>query len=753
MTNDTISETPLAQTSPPTKTDGEPAKPDSNKSKGFFSGGRSLHLKGESPRKWYDFSSFTILPNGSEFSSYNATFFVEPFENSTFEIVSSDKFPSGLSLKSKQVIGPDGTNSTAAELSGFPLKAGTFFFDLKATNPETEVTVSRSFLLTITLNLDIYASDAIGNLVRADGSGERRAEGGLFTSAFHAGDRDLPLDEVEFLAYKAVQAYDDEKTLSDHIGQDNRLSNFRFFNSADIDRKYKGPGIIRRKNQEKEALLAMPESRVTQAAKYMFETDDPTPKQVKEARKTIIDRMIRADTQGFGFVFQGKAFIVFRGTTSSRDWRIDLDVGLTDTPDTDMERNWGWLKFWERKGENLNRIVTYMIGPDNLKPARHIGFARGFAAVQDQVEDWINSLPNGPDGYSYVFTGHSLGGALAVVGAYEFARQNRDVFAVVTFGAPSVGKAAALIPQDESETAAAATIPQPAPAAEMAPTSAPVAVSPAVPGDGVIHFVDAYSSINNGALEQRTIRLQTGADAVPRLLALFGYGHVGREWPIVLQPLPPTMKILQRKYIVKPAFAIILGILVFMYASRDKTKGKAGDENADASDASRASESTSQASDPLVQATTTGVGIFGLYRAIKEDNLQVDELFAAKGVDRITMSRIVGALLIHGRTAMKAVAAHSAERRYALFLTTLAYRKYRADHTKGFNEGTAESYQTAHAFLNQHLEHTRGPATRVPRYYFWSRPRFPSPREITNQRMESSLTRKFLSERNFEYVF
>ena len=52
------------------------------------------------------------------------------------------------------------------------------------------------------------------------------------------------------------------------------------------------------------------------------------------------------------------------------------------------------------------------------------------------MTDWLGSLPE--DSRHLVLTGHSLGGGIAVVAAFDLAEQY-DIRAVVTFGAPRVG--------------------------------------------------------------------------------------------------------------------------------------------------------------------------------------------------------------------------------------------------------------------------------------------------------------------------
>jgi hypothetical protein len=132
------------------------------------------------------------------------------------------------------------------------------------------------------------------------------------------------------------------------------------------------------------------------------------------------------DTQGYGFIFEDAAFIVMRGSESATDWAGNQNDKITgDKPDTR----------WWPSAQNAEAVRVHV-------PGQHLGFARGWRAVRKQIEAWINDLPPTVDGKPrrFVFSGHSLGGALAQIGAFDFKTiENRDVVAVVTFGAPFVG--------------------------------------------------------------------------------------------------------------------------------------------------------------------------------------------------------------------------------------------------------------------------------------------------------------------------
>lgn len=68
----------------------------------------------------------------------------------------------------------------------------------------------------------------------------------------------------------------------------------------------------------------------------------------------------------------------------------------------------------------------------------HAGFARAWHEVRPQVLPWVLARPRGP----LRITGHSLGGALALLAAMDLAALGLPVETVHTFGAPRVGDAA-----------------------------------------------------------------------------------------------------------------------------------------------------------------------------------------------------------------------------------------------------------------------------------------------------------------------
>jgi pimeloyl-ACP methyl ester carboxylesterase len=197
------------------------------------------------------------------------------------------------------------------------------------------------------------------------------------------------------------------------------------------------------------------------------------------------------DTQGIGFLFEGTAFVVLRGTESRADWMQNLKARTTKDP---------------------RQFIP--LGATWTAPPRHYGFAEAWDLIRDQVDAWIAVRPHlqRPD-LPFVFTGHSLGGALAFLGAFEFAMKQRNVQGVITFGAPMVGRG---------------------------------------------EWCKRYEAAN---LEGRTLRLVFDQDVVPLVLNMIGYRHVGREW---LPPKPPLVysKVLIRAAILGSVVGLIQWVLI-----------------------------------------------------------------------------------------------------------------------------------------------------------------------------------------------
>jgi pimeloyl-ACP methyl ester carboxylesterase len=139
-----------------------------------------------------------------------------------------------------------------------------------------------------------------------------------------------------------------------------------------------------------------------------------------------------ADTQGFAFIQDGMAFVVMRGTEKGTDWTTNLQHQLTDELKTPRRE-----KLAKELRKHHGDTVLPLLEGLAAKPGRHLGFAIGWAAVHDEIAAHLAA--HCPPGMPVVLGGHSLGGALALIGALELKRAGHDVAAVITFGAPQAG--------------------------------------------------------------------------------------------------------------------------------------------------------------------------------------------------------------------------------------------------------------------------------------------------------------------------
>lgn len=107
------------------------------------------------------------------------------------------------------------------------------------------------------------------------------------------------------------------------------------------------------------------------------------------------------DTQAVGFAFENYAVIVFRGTQEPEDIKVDACF---------------------RKEH---------------RPARHRGFHQAWRAIESDVLKWIYKLPK--EARRLIISGHSLGGALAILSGFEMSKEDIQIHSIITFGAPRVG--------------------------------------------------------------------------------------------------------------------------------------------------------------------------------------------------------------------------------------------------------------------------------------------------------------------------
>ena len=141
-----------------------------------------------------------------------------------------------------------------------------------------------------------------------------------------------------------------------------------------------------------------------------------------ELQDTVIDESIqdsKTQTAAFVATHLGKKQIVavFRGTQSVQSFIKDIQI-IKTRPDF---------------------IVPEL--PSNVRI--HGGFNHAYSTIKTQTRQSVLKLANQYPDYEIVFTGHSLGGAMATLAAVDFHIQTGGVYddrvSVITFGQPRIG--------------------------------------------------------------------------------------------------------------------------------------------------------------------------------------------------------------------------------------------------------------------------------------------------------------------------
>ena len=280
-----------------------------------------------------------------------------------------------------------------------------------------------------------------------------------------------------------------------------------------------------------------------------------------------------ADTQAYVFVHERTGYLIFRGTSSFSDWYTNLSFKLRPIPtriSKPFRRRWS--------APSTQRATPASRSPGAaLRPTSSAGFAISCASRMDKV----------------VLSGHSLGGALAILGAHDFAKEQIcPVHAVITFGAPKVGG-----PDFKAE----------------------------------------YESPPLG-LKDRTLRIEASEDAVSVLARRWNDVHVGHAWRFKKRPLRPSWQMM------------LFSPLIDAQAASQK---KLEEIDAQSTNDSQTQSTTNSSAPP---------------NAPREEQLTWQQYF---------MSLLWMVLWYLLKTFVRALAAHSVETRYGLYLSTLSYRRIR----------------------------------------------------------------------------
>jgi triacylglycerol lipase len=135
--------------------------------------------------------------------------------------------------------------------------------------------------------------------------------------------------------------------------------------------------------------------------------------------------------------------IVFRGSSSDRDWTTNLDTVTREqdwSPEKEEEFRQDMREVADMVREDKDLTYPSMYGAPTNPVQMHSGFISAYLSVRDDIHRHIQAHA----AQRYRITGHSLGGALATLCAIDLQYNFGDRAAIetYTFGAPRVGNPA-----------------------------------------------------------------------------------------------------------------------------------------------------------------------------------------------------------------------------------------------------------------------------------------------------------------------
>jgi pimeloyl-ACP methyl ester carboxylesterase len=377
------------------------------------------------------------------------------------------------------------------------------------------------------------------------------------------------------------------------------------------------------------------------------------------------------DTQGFAFMQDGMAFVIMRGTEKGTDWTTNLQHQLTDELRTPRREKLAK----ELRKRHRPDMVEALLNGLAAKPGRHLGFAVGWTAVHDQILGYLEE--HCPPGVPVVIGGHSLGGALALIGALELKRAGQNIAAVITFGAPQAGNET-FSREYATEGLSARTVLFEA------------------HGDSVPRLLRRWYYRLGSGLQSRFARLLTpGTEVIPRV-----YAVTGNPWAFLAQPALSARE-------VKDAVKHILDARAQRAREEEQRKAKAGSPER-ATDAAEKPATSAAPTNPAPTPTSTPpIQGPGATRPPQETQSAGAPAWWVVGAIVVMVLLLTLWLLVRSKRS-----AHAIIERYALFLSTLSYQHIRALRA-GEPLPAADRLSLANDDLSRYLRFIRGEGSYV----------------------------------------
>ncbi|CAI5722670.1 hypothetical protein KXD40_004417 [Peronospora effusa] len=126
--------------------------------------------------------------------------------------------------------------------------------------------------------------------------------------------------------------------------------------------------------------------------------------------------------------------ISFRGTTSKENWKSNLRADQKVL--WIKSRGLRWRKSWLEKVKDVAAKIPLL---NMALPRVHRGFWIAYESIRDELIEVTRLILDENPGVSVYVTGHSMGGALAVLAAYDLAVNFSIKVNMYNFGGPRVG--------------------------------------------------------------------------------------------------------------------------------------------------------------------------------------------------------------------------------------------------------------------------------------------------------------------------